>query len=324
MTEGTAVRCSAPKFAVQTAMDPDGGFMKRTFVYALLAVACGDDSSATAATGDSGSSSGHATTHGDASTSASASASAETTDGLTTEDDTTTASGSSSSGGGDTSTAGSSSGDDGSSSTGGTGDGCLPPEILAALDQHAHDLDATAGLLATHPSANEVTGFMLAPALPAPPALAASFAGPLVMICSAPLVYDEFCEEGRCQQIECTGEGAGWINHVWIEPAFDDDPWTFEEVHLHLRWSGGTGTLFDITTTAAGPGGVDMSLTGEGVMDVDSMSVRETFPALHPAGLTVLEYADDAGGFSGQLTIADVVVAQVDVVGHLEPTGDCP
>jgi hypothetical protein len=144
------------------------------------------------------------------------------------------------------------------------------------------------------------------------------------MTCAEPLLFDEFCEEGRCQQIECTGDGEGWINHVWIEPAFEDDPWSFEEVHLHLRWSGGSGTLFDITTTASGPGGADMSLTGEGEMDVDSMSVTETFPALHAAGMTVLEYADDAGAYSGQLTIADVVVATVDVAGHLQPTGDCP
>lgn len=124
-------------------------------------------------------------------------------------------------------------------------------------------------------------------------------------------------------QIECTGEGSGWINHVWIEPAIAGE-WSFDEVHLHLDWSGGEGVTFDIETTSTGPGGEDMSLVGAGEMDVASMSVTETFPALHVSGDTVLEYADDVGGFSGQLRIADVVVAEVDAAGHLQPTGDCP
>lgn len=63
---------------------------------------------------------------------------------------------------------------------------------------------------------------------------------------------------------------------------------------------------------------------GEGTMDVDGMSVVETLALVHPAGPTVLEYADDADGFTGRLTIADVVVAEVDAAGHLVPTGTCP
>jgi hypothetical protein len=299
--------------------------MKRTLICTLLACACGDDGAA-ADDDDTSGTSGPATTDGDDSITVTASASAETTDGDDTSTgggETTTSASESSSSTGDTSAADSSTGDEGST-TGDTGDGCLPPEIFAAIDQHAHDLAVTAGFLATHPSASEVTGFMLAPALPEPPALAAQFAGPLIMTCSEPLLYDEFCEEGRCSQIECTGQGAGWINHMWIEPAIDGDPWSFEEVHIHQMWSGGDGITFDIETIASGPGGADMSLTGAGVMDTGGMSVLETFPALHRAGPTVLEYADDAGGYSGQLTIADVVVAEVDALGHLVPTGDCP
>jgi hypothetical protein len=196
--------------------------------------------------------------------------------------------------------------------------------VLAAIDQHAHDLVASADLLATHPSEAEVTGFLRAPGLPEPPALTAQYAGPLIMPCSDPLVYEAFCEEGRCSQIECTGQGAGWLNHLWIEPALPGEPFAFEEVHLHLRWSGGTGTTFDITTTSTGPDGIDMSMTADGTMDVDELAVVETYPAIHPAGEAVLTYGDDAAGFSGNLTIADIVVAEVDVGGHLSPTGDCP
>ena len=289
--------------------------MKRITFYAALATACGDDDGSDATAGE---------THAETSSSGGSATSPETSRGVDTSTAAESTSGSTEGSSTDASTSSNATttGDE-SSSTGGPGDGCLPPEIFVAIDQHAHDLVASADLLATHPSENEVTGFLSAPGLPEPPALAASFAGPLVMTCSDPLLYDEFCEEGRCSQIECTGRGPGWINHVWVEPALAGE-WTFEEVHVHLRWSGGTGTAFDITTTSTAPGGVDVSLTGEGTMDVDAMSVIETFPAMHDAGPTVLEYADDAAGFSGQLTIADVVVADVDVAGHLVPTGDCP
>lgn len=288
--------------------------MKRIAVCAVLATACTDDTSSSGSAnqtdGETSSSGAHTETgHG-----------SESSTGF---DATSSAGGSSSTDNTSTSASTESSSTAADSSTGDLDDGCLPPEIFAAIDQHAHDLAATADLLATHPSQNEVTGFLLAPGLPEPPALAASFAGPLVMTCSDPLLYDEFCEEGRCAQIECTGEGAGWINHVWVEPAIVGD-WSFDEVHIHVRWSGGTGASFDIVTTSTAPGGEDVSLMGDGTMDIDGMSVVETLALVHPAGPTVLEYADDAGGFTGQLTIADVVVAEVDAAGHLVPTGTCP
>lgn len=113
------------------------------------------------------------------------------------------------------------------------------------------------------------------------------------------------------------------MNHVWVEPAIVGD-WSFDEVHIHVRWNSGTSASFDIVTTSTAPGGEDVSLMGEGTMDVDGMSAVETLALVHPAGPTVLEYADDAGGFTGRLTIADVVVAEVDAAGHLVPTGSCP
>ena len=298
-------------------------FMQRTLACTLLACACGDDDAA--ATGDdSGSSSGAATPQSDDSVSVTV-ASADSTEGGETSDgggETTTTAADSSSTAADTTAADSSAGDE-SSTTGDLGDGCLAPEIFAAIDQHAHDLVGSSELLAADASAGEVVGFMLAPALPEPPAIAAQFAS-LFMQCSGPVLYDEYCDGGLCSQIECTGQAMGWINHMWIEPAIDGDPWSFEEVHIHQRWSGGDGFTFDIETTATGPDGADMSLTGAGEMDSTGMSVLETFPALHRAGPTVLEYADDAIGYSGQLTIADVVVAEVDAAGHLVSTGDCP
>jgi hypothetical protein len=288
--------------------------MKRIAVCAVLATACTDDTSSSGSAnqtdGETSSSGAHTETgHG-----------SESSTGF---DATSSAGGSSSTDNTSTSASTESSSTAADSSTGDLDDGCLPPEIFAAIDQHAHDLAATADLLATHPSQNEVTGFLLAPGLPDPPALPASFAG-LFMPCSDPTMFTEYCEMGRCSQIECTGEGSAWIHHLWLEMPLSEDPWAFDEVDVWLHWSGGDGVNFDIETSQMGPGGVDVSLVGAGEMGVDSMSVSETFDSLHDAGDAVLEYAEDPAGYSGQLTIAGVVVAEVDAGGHLVPTGDCP
>lgn len=202
---------------------------------------------------------------------------------------------------------------------------CMSTDAFAAIDRHAVDLVGTASALAGHPSQAEATGFLLAPALPAPPALAASFAGPLVMTCAAPLVYDAFCEEGRCAQLECTGRGAGWRNHLWLAAPVQSKGWAIESVDVSLVWEdGATGTSFTIETQATAPNGRDASMTAEGTMDVDGLRVAERFPRLHPYGSTVLEYVDDAAGFRGTLTIDGVVTAEVDDTGRLAPTGECP
>lgn len=202
---------------------------------------------------------------------------------------------------------------------------CLPTDVFTAIDRHVLDLASAAGALAGHASEAEVTGFLLAPGLPAPPALFASFAGPLVMTCSEPLVYESFCEEGRCSQIECTGRGAGWRNHLWIEDPVQSEGWAIEEVDVSIIWEdGATDTWFSIATTAIGPEETDMTMSAAGVMDIDELVFSEQFPGLHPAGVTRLAYTDDATGHRGQLSIDDVVVAEVDVAGGLTPTGDCP
>jgi hypothetical protein len=202
---------------------------------------------------------------------------------------------------------------------------CLPTDVFTALDRHLLDLASTAGALAGHPSESEVTGFLLAPGLPTPPALFASFAGPLVMTCSEPLVYDSFCEEGRCSQIECTGRGAGWGHHLWLEEPVPSDGWVIEAVDVSIVWEeAATETWFSISTTAIGPEETDMTMTGAGLMGDDALVFSEQFPGLHRAGVTRLAYTDDATGHRGQLSIDDVVVAEVDATGSLVPTGDCP
>ena len=293
--------------------------MRRLGILMLALTGCADDGSdAAGSTGtDGGTTSDGSTSLGATVSSNSDGTTASTTEPITTSSSSDGSESESSSG----SDASSSSSD--ASSSGGEEIQCLPPVIFAAIDQHAHDLAATAGLLAMHPSANEVSGFLLAPGLPNPPALPASFAG-LFMPCTDPTTFTEFCEMGRCSQIECTGEGSSWTHHVWLEDPIRAQEWAFEAVDIRLYWTGSTGITFDIETTQTGPAGEAVSLVGAGEMDVASMSVSETFPSLHVAGDTVLDYAEDAGGHSGQLTIAGVVVAEVDGAGHLVPTGDCP
>jgi hypothetical protein len=211
---------------------------------------------------------------------------------------------------------------------------CLPAEVVTALERHALDLAATAELLAGHPSAHEVTGFVLAPALPFPPALSAAFAGPLVVPCTETRAYEPFCEEGRCSRIACTGRGAGWVHHLWIDRPVATGRWYIEAVDVIVSWEdAAVGTEFAITTNAKGPGAIDVSMLSAGTMDERGMSVLARFPALHAAGETTLDYAfldhasldaDDPSGYRGRLSIGELVVAEVDASARLVPTGDCP
>lgn len=202
---------------------------------------------------------------------------------------------------------------------------CLPGEVVTALERHSLDLSATAGLLAGHPSAREVTGFLLAPALPFPPALSAAFAGPLVMECAEARFYEPWCEVGRCSRIECTGHGAGWIHHLMIDRPVSTGRWYIEQAEVRVGWEDGdAGTAFVITTAAHGPSDTDVSMIASGRMDEDELLVIATFPALHPAGAVSLELAEDAAGLRGVLAIGGLVVAELDAAARMVPTGECP
>jgi hypothetical protein len=201
---------------------------------------------------------------------------------------------------------------------------CLPSEVITVLERHALDLAATAGLLAGHPSQTELTGFLLAPALPFPPAVSAAFAS-LARPCAEARSYAPFCEQGRCAWIECTGHGAGWIHHLRLDRPVSTGLWYHKDVEVLVSWEeGDTGTAFTIATDARGPDGVDVSMLASGRMDEAGTSVVASFPALHPAGVTTFELADDASGLHGHLAIGELVVAELDVAARLAPTGDCP
>lgn len=212
-----------------------------------------------------------------------------------------------------------------SSSTGG-GSSCLPPDVLGLMQAHLDDLDATAGLMAGHPGELEATGFFLAPGLPRPPAVSNVFAGPLIQVCSAPMFYDPYCEEGRCSRIECTGDGAGWIFHFYLQTEpFQSGGWSFAHANVDIAWAdGATGVTFTIDVAATGPANHDWTLSGTGAMDTAQLDVTESFPSLFAAGASTLTYTDTPQGFTGALVVAGVTVATADAQGKLQPTGNCP
>lgn len=205
---------------------------------------------------------------------------------------------------------------------------CLPVYVFAALDEHMHELAHTADLFTGHTMATEPAGFILAPGLPTPPAIAIDFADAVTMPCFAEASFPTVCDTGRCLAVHCTGDGASWMTTNWIEPAIPPvtDHWSFDQALVTVAWTeGDLGVEFSIATIAATPDGHDASMLAYGAMNHDGeLFVAERFPDLHDDGLVELVYVEDDGQYAGMMRIADVVVADVDSQGHLAPTGECP
>jgi hypothetical protein len=216
--------------------------------------------------------------------------------------------------------------DGGAASAGGGGGGaaCLPADVLTELNTFLTSFGQASALLAGHPGPSEATGFFLAPGLPEPPAVVAIFAGPLVMVCSEPLLYDPYCEEGRCSRIECTGDGAGWDFHFYLDSPLQSDGFSFSQLDIDHHWAdGASGTTFDFALVAMGPEDRSWDATGTGALDLESGALDLTFPDLlgHAADLT---YLSAPSGDEGTLIVDGVTVATVNGSGQLVATGDCP
>lgn len=211
-----------------------------------------------------------------------------------------------------------------SGDTGTTGDDCVMPEIdFEVLELHLADLVGIAELTATHPGPKEAVSFFTAPGYGT---FDVAYAGPLIMECSEPLMYDPYCEEGRCSQISCTGQGAGWEVRTWLEPApVTKGDFEFSAMETKTAWADGeTGMSFTLTSTAV-RGQEDWSVSGLGTLNLaKTMTVEETFPALVPGATTVLTDAVDGQVHAGALTVDGVEIAIVTPDGHLQPTGQCP
>jgi|GEM_PF-4403270 len=156
---------------------------------------------------------------------------------------------------------------------------CLSEDIIAALDEHLEDIHLSGDFLRGHPYEREATLFLLAPGLPKPPGSFAMFAT-LFEECSAATLFDQYCADGYCSQLECTGQGAGWIAHIWLEPVpLMSGGWSFASVRVENAWmDGAMGSTFTIVAEITGPEGADFSFTGSGTLDPDAVKILETFP----------------------------------------------
>jgi hypothetical protein len=192
---------------------------------------------------------------------------------------------------------------------------CLGSAELAALNQHAEQLRASSALLAGHPGAREAIGFFHFVDLEVQ--RVSVYAGPLIMECSEPSQYDPYCEkDGLCSQIECTGDGAGWEMHFWLQAPTG----AYQTATIDTAWVDGDD---GITFTAASDAGA-WSLAATGRMDADSAEIEETYGALSEAGDVVLTIIDTSEGVhGGTITLAGEVVAEVDAEGTYLPSAAC-
>jgi hypothetical protein len=210
-------------------------------------------------------------------------------------------------------------GDDG----GGSPDGCLDADVLATLDAHAESLRFSGAMLAGHPGAREAIGFFTFPGLEVQ--RGAVYAGPLIMECSEPLQYDEFCEEdGLCSQIECTGAGTSWEFHFWLADPVSGDI-SYETASVDTAWAeGDTGITFTSASQAIGADDRDWSFTGTGAMDVDAIDVEETYAGLIDGSVVVLTVSDDSeGNHGGAITIDGELAAEPDADGTYTAVEAC-
>jgi len=200
---------------------------------------------------------------------------------------------------------------------------CLDPAILEVLDAHAEQLRVAAAQLAGHPGEREAVGFFLFPRLDVQ--RTAVYAGPLVEVCSEPLRYDPFCEhDGLCGRIECSGQGAGWVMHFRLQqrvPGTVD----YDRAMVDTAWADGDdGITFEMRSIAV-DGDRDWSVAGEGRMDIDSVTVTETYAGLSPQGSVVLTLSEQiADTHAGTITVAGQVVATADpAAGLYRPAPGC-
>lgn len=232
-------------------------------------------------------------------------------------------------GGDDATGGGDSAGTGGSPSTSSAGaggaDSCAPPEVLSVLQAYLEELDASADLLSGHPSAIEAVGFFAAPGLPAPPANAASYYT-LVMTCAGPTEYDPYCDQGKCSQLECTGSGSSWANHLSLDaPPKTFGDFAFQQVAVDIAWAeGATGISFETMVQASGPGGANWALSGTGYMDTTSVTLQADLPKLFAAGPATLAFEGGDSSASATVVVEGVTLAEMDASGNLVPTGACP
>ena len=202
---------------------------------------------------------------------------------------------------------------------------CLPALVFMALDGHLQELRASTGLMAAQPSANQPIGFLLAPGLPLPPATAIRYANVPGLPCADPTVHPPVCDGAHCYQVECTGNGTEWMTLLWNESPIDDEQWRIEHVWVLSSWNEAEpGIEFAIASDGRTHAGANASMLAHGRIIDSGMHVIEQYPMLSEVGEVWLTFVWENDVFAGDLRIGDFLVARVDDMGHLRPTGACP
>jgi hypothetical protein len=200
---------------------------------------------------------------------------------------------------------------------------CLSETTTTALARHVDDLGQSGALLLGHAGPREAVSAFLFPGYTG---LVAQYAT-LLQACTAPALFEEWCEGGLCWQLECTGEGAGHVTHGRLEsPPLRVNGFVLEAATADTAWFEATGeVILTMASTESSPEGVDLSMTGTStLLPEGTVVIEEAFPGLVEGGAVLSATLDLAAtSISGQLVGGSGVMAEWD--GHdLLVTGDCP
>lgn len=150
-------------------------------------------------------------------------------------------------------------------------------------------------------SASAVVAAYQLPGVPAAPWFSLSLASP----CDAAHDLDPVCTGGVCYQVECTGKGGGWVDHIQNDPdgtgedATTFDGWVVDRGRTPLTWTDGGASLaleYDIRSLLS-PEGVDWTFGGVATFD-GALDLTATFPGIYADGPVEVVIADDVGSAS--------------------------
>lgn len=186
---------------------------------------------------------------------------------------------------------------------------CLTDEQGAILGDWLYQQWLVAYGAPAQASASQVIAYYQLPGVAAAP----WFRLDLAQACAAPADLDPVCTQGVCYQVECTGVGGGWVNHVENDddkPGSDitvtEDGWVIERGRTPVAWAEGSGRL-DVTLDIKGlhaPDGTDWTHSGAAMFD-GTLTLVASFPGLHPGGLLEVDIAAD----NGEVRVGDSVIA---------------
>ena len=138
---------------------------------------------------------------------------------------------------------------------------CPTDEQLDVLADYFEQLNSSSGLFLGHPSQVEAVGTLMLPNWDLN--MATYFF--LLMPCSGPMLYDDWCDGQMCWRTECTEPGASWAQHAELQSApVSRLGWTYGESTSELSWSDDGSNNFTLLFDGAAehPSGDDYSYIG--------------------------------------------------------------